>query len=309
MIAKPMFFDRCRFLGLIMLLSPCCTLFAQNADLEKKEPTILLWPQGLPADAQSVAADTIEKQKRAEQKRPEIIAYVGNPSLTVFQPAEANGCAMIVCPGGGYNILAWRKEGVELAKYLNTFGVTVFVLKYRVPRRDLERIHWEPLQDVQRAIRLVRANAEKWKVDRQRIGVMGFSAGGHLTVMAGTEYATQSYQRIDKVDQVSARPDFICPIYAAYLGDDYQDDRAKLSTKLKLDSNVPPTFLAVTSDDKMRGAQAALLYVRLRELNVPAEVHVYTKGGHGYGIRPSQKPVGTWHHRLTDWLKSLEFLD
>lgn len=286
-------------------------LAGQENGEQETQPVIELWPNGLPTDAKPLSEAKIEQQKNLQKERPEHIAYVDTPSLTVYQAEQkkANGCAMIICPGGGYNILAWHKEGLELAEYLNKFGVTAFVLKYRVPRRDPNRVFWEPLQDVQRAIRLVRSNASHWNVDPNRIGVMGFSAGGHLTVAAGTEFQTKTYTRIDTADDVSARPNFICPIYAAYLGTGFNDDKAELDPDLKLTNQTPPTFLAVTGDDKMRGALAALLYARLNTLNVPAELHVYTKGGHGYGIRPNQNPVSTWHHRMTDWMKSQGYLD
>ena len=276
---------------------------------DQAKPTVMLWPNGLPADAKPVDDTIIEKQRKRERERKDIIGYVETPTLTVYQPEKANGCAMVICPGGGYNILAWPKEGLELAEYLNKLGVTAFVLKYRVPRRDVVQFHWEPMQDVQRSIRLVRSQAEQWKIDPDRIGVMGFSAGGHLTVMAGTQYKTKCYERVDDADDLSCRPNFICPIYAAYLGDDYKDDKAKLGSQIVITKDTPPTFMAVTGDDWMRGALAALMYVKLRELNVPAELHVYTKGGHGYGIRPSNNPVSTWHHRMTEWMKSMEFFE
>ena len=280
-----------------------------QASQEPEKPIIELWPLGLPADAKPVSDEIIADRKK--KQTDERLTYVQTPSLTVYQPPQekSNRCAMIICPGGGYNILAWPKEGLELAEYLNTHGVTAFVLKYRVPRRDPSRCHWEPMQDVQRAIRLVRSQSENWKIDPDRIGVMGFSAGGHLTVMAGTQYDTKSYPRVDAADDISCRPDFICPIYAAYLGPKYNDAKAKLSTELKITKDTPPTFLAVTSDDKMRGAQSALLFARLCELKVPTEIHVYTKGGHCYGIRTNENPVGTWHHRMTDWLKSQGYLE
>jgi acetyl esterase/lipase len=138
--------------------------------------------------------------------------------------------------------------------------------------------------------------------------VLGFSAGGHLTVMAAVQYNTKSYERVDEADDLSARPDFACPIYAAYLADGYKDDKAELGELITVDKDTPPMFLAVTWDDKFRGAQSALLFARLREQGVPAELHAYAKGGHGYGIRPSDNPVSNWHHQLEAWLNSSGFL-
>ena len=274
------------------------------------QPVIKLWADGLPAGAKPVAAKQIESL--TAKLTDERIYYVAEPSITVYRAPEktANGCAVVVCPGGGYNILAWPKEGLELAEWFNSLGVTAVVLKYRVPRRDPVAFHVEPLQDAQRAIRLLRHHAKDWNVDVNRVGVLGFSAGGHLTVMTGTQWDKPAYPPQDAVDELSCRPDFMCPIYAAYLGNDYKDNVAEIGklVRLSLTAKTPPTFLAVTADDTMRGVQAALLFVELRKLKVPAEVHVYSRGGHGYGIRPSDNPVSTWHLRLAEWLKVGGFL-
>ena len=269
---------------------------------------IAIWPAGIPSDAKSLSPAVIESAKqRSNQSR---IAYVETPSLSVYlAPKErANGCAVIICPGGGYNILAWPKEGLEVAEWFNSIGVSAFVLKYRVPRRDPQRIHWEPMQDVQRAIRLVRSRAEEWTIDPNRIGVLGFSAGGHLSVMAGVRFNEKAYPRVDQIDDISCRPNFICPIYAAYLADGYRDDVAELGELVTITSDTPPVFMAVTWDDKMRGAQAALMLAELKKKNVPAELHVFTQGGHGYGMRDNGKPVSAWKTDLAAWLTSMQFI-
>ena len=269
---------------------------------------IAIWPAGIPGDAKTLSPAVIESAKqRSNQSR---IAYVETPSLSVYLAPEerANGCAVIICPGGGYNILAWPKEGLEVAEWFNSIGVSAFVLKYRVPRRDPQRIHWEPMQDVQRAIRLVRSRAEEWKIDPNRIGVLGFSAGGHLSVMAGVRFNEKAYPRVDQIDDISCRPNFICPIYAAYLADGYRDDVAELGELVTITSDTPPVFMAVTWDDKMRGAQAALMLAELKKKNVPAELHVFTQGGHGYGMRDNGKPVSAWKTDLAAWLASMQFI-
>jgi acetyl esterase/lipase len=270
------------------------------------QPVLRLWPDGLPTGAQTLDPQRVEKL-RAENTS-ERISYVGDPSITLFRaPAEkANGCAIVVCPGGGYNILAWEKEGVEVAQWLNSLGVTAAVLKYRVPRRDPERPHAEPLQDVQRAIRLVRHHAQAWSVARDRVGVLGFSAGGHLAVMAGTHWDQESYDPTDEADQLSCRPDFMVPIYAAYLGLDDRTDR--LSPLVRVTQQTPPTFMAVTQDDQQRGIDAALLFIQLTEQDVTAEVHVYSKGGHGYGLRRSENPVSNWPQRCAQWMRATGLL-
>ncbi len=287
---------------------------AQTVTQVEKE-VLRVWPQGLPAGAVQLDKEKVDELKAKESVHPRgHLLYVDSPTLTVYPaPADkANGCAVVVCPGGGYNILAWRHEGLELAEYFNSIGVTAFVLKYRVPRRIPDKIHWEPMQDVQRAVRMVRheaKNANEHKIDPDRIGVLGFSAGGHLTVMSGVQYKTKCYDPVDDVDKESARPDFICPIYAAYLADGYKDNVAELGPLVTVDENTPPTFMAVTWDDAFRGAQSALLFARLKEHGVQAEFHGYSKGGHGYGIRPSDNPVSSWADRLTDWLRVSGFLE
>jgi acetyl esterase/lipase len=268
-----------------------------------------IWPAALPHG--SVQYDSVQKDELNAKTTDERIAFVERPTLTAF-PADkesANGSAVIICPGGAYNILAWPKEGVEVAEWFNSIGVTAFVLKYRVPRRIPDKIHWEPMQDVQRAVRVVRHDAEKWNIDPDRIGTLGFSAGGHLTVMSGVQFRTKCYEPVDEADRESCRPDFICPIYCAYLGEDYDDKtKIELGSLVTVTEDTPPTFMVVTWDDALRGAQSALLLARLRQHNVPAELHVYAEGGHGYGMRPSEDPVSKWPELLHAWLNSMGLL-
>ena len=264
--------------------------FAKGQQKEEIE----LWPNGLPTGSVVLDAERVKelKAKEAVHERGYKL-YVDSPSLTVYPaPKEnSNGCAVVICPGGGYNVLAWKKGGLDVAEWFNSVGVTAFVLKYRVPRRIPDNIHWEPMQDVQRAVRLVRQTLINMTSITNRVGVLGFSAGGHLTVMSGVQYDTKCYEPLDAADKLSARPDFICPIYAAYLGDNYKDDKAELGSLISVSKDTPPTFMAVTWDDKFRGAQAALLFSRLREHDVSAELHAYSIGGHGYAMKKSDKPV------------------
>lgn len=273
---------------------------------------IKIWPNGLPEGSAVLDAEKVKRLKAKEKLHPRgHLLYVDSPTLTVYPaPTEkANGCAVVVCPGGAYNVLAWQHEGVAMAQWFNSIGISAFILKYRVPRRSPDNVHWEPMQDVQRAIRLVRYNADNYNIDPNRIGCLGFSAGGHLAVMSGVQYNTKCYEPVGEADQLSARPDFICPIYAAYLADGYKDDKAELGALVTVTKDTPPTFMAATWDDKFRGAQSALLFSRLREHGVLAEFHGYSKGGHGYGIRESENPVSKWHHHLEAWLKASGFLN
>lgn len=312
-----------------LFASMCLTAVGQEAvEVQQKKmnsnEVVKLWPQGLPKGSVQLPEDKVKALLEKERTHPRgHVMYVEDPTLTVYPAADKavvnedgkivaaakNGCAVVICPGGGYNLLAWQHEGVELAEWFNSLGVTAFILKYRVPRRIPDNIHWEPMQDVQRAIRLVRHHSEKYQIDQNRVGVLGFSAGGHLTVMSGVQYNTKCYEAMDDADKLSARPDFICPIYAAYLADGYRDNVAELGELVTVTKETPPTFMAVTWDDKFRGAQSALLFAKLKEHGVQAELHAYSKGGHGYGIRASSNAVSNWNSHLASWLESSGFLN
>jgi len=266
----------------IFALALVALVVGQTAIGQEQHPELPIWPKGLPKGAVVFDADKAKELIEATKVHPK---------------------------GHILFVLAWQHEGVELAEWFNSIGVTAFILKYRVPRRIPDNIHWEPMQDVQRAIRLVRHDAQKYEIDANRIGVLGFSAGGHLAVMSGVQYNTECYDPTDEIDKASARPDFVCPIYAAYLADGYKDDVAELGALVTVTQETPPMFLAVTWGDKMRGAQSALLLSRLKKHNVPAELHVYQNGGHGYGIQQSALPVSNWHHHLAAWLKFNKYFE
>lgn len=269
-----------------------------------------LWPSGLPAGAVPLSPEQIAKLKAAPVD-PERFGLVEMPSLVVYRADsdKSNGCGMVVCPGGAYTRLAWVKEGVEVAQFLNSKGITVGVLKYRVPRRDPDMPHREPLQDAQRTMRWMRANAADLKLDPDRLGLLGFSAGGHLSVMTAVQGQQATYPARDAIDQYSCRPNFLCPIYAAYLGEKNNDSsEVAIGSAVKITRDLPPVFLSVTADDAYRGVQAASLFIELKKAGVPAELHVYERGGHGYGIRATGHPVDTWHQRLVDWLGDRGYL-
>ena len=212
---------------------------------------IKVWPAGLPPGATTFPKAKVE-QLEEKNINARCLFYVQDPSLMVFQPADdiATGCSIIICPGGSYSRCCYKHEGIEVAQWLNSIGVTAFVLKYRVPRRT-KRVHWEPMQDLQRSIRLVRTNAKKWNIDPERVGVLGFSAGGHLALMAGLNSDTETYAPRDQIDQVDRAPNFLCPIYASYMGNGYRNDKAELGDLIRVTEDSPPTFMAVTADDKM----------------------------------------------------------
>ena len=275
--------------------------------LSGEKKTLRVWPGKAPNEPAGIES---RKAKTETGKDGVIrIRYVDKPELVHF-PAprdKATGACMVICPGGGYNILAWNKEGTEIAEWLNSIGVEAVVLKYRVPRRDGKKPHLLPLQDLHRSIRIVRSKAAEWKIDPKRLGVMGFSAGGHLSAMSSAFYVGQGYEPVDAIDKLDPRPSFAALIYPAYLGN-ARTDPDKLDPIIQVSPSTPPTFIAITHDDGDRALFAALYYARLRQNRVPAELHIYSKGGHGYGLRPSKNPVSTWPARLEDWLRSSGWL-
>ena len=235
------------------------------------------------------------------------VSNVSEPTITIYQAPDevASGAAMIVCPGGGYNLLAYDLEGTEICDFLNNIGVTAVLLKYRVPRREGLPKYQAPLQDVQRAISYIRANAEKLNVDPSRIGVIGFSAGGHLAAMASNSYNERAYTPIDAIDKVSCRPDFCVLVYPAYLdGDNFQ-----LAPELKVTANTPPTMLIQAEDDKSYINSSLFYYYALKQVGVSAWMHLYSKGGHGYGARDTGNAVNEWPDRVEDWLYELGIIN
>ena len=191
-----------------------------------------------------------------------------------------------------------------MCQWLNSIGVTGVLLKYRVPKRAGDDKHLLPLADAQRALRLVRFHATQWRIAPKRIGVLGFSAGGHLAVNLSNNYDERAYEPVDEADQVSARPDFALAIYPAYLAIKEQGD--KLAPELKVTANTPPTFLVQTEDDGVRAENSVMYYLALKHAKVPVEMHLYAAGGHGYGLRPTDQTVTTWPQRAAEWLRGLD---
>lgn len=270
------------------------------------EPLVLdVWPEGkIPGEPSGVGAETHEKEKPGERKLLKI-GNVTHPTLTIYRPEKAidTGAAVIIAPGGGYHILAWDLEGTEVAEWFNSIGVTAAVLKYRVPRRP-GKGNEEPIeafQDAQRAVSLVRHRAGEWGIDPKRIGMLGFSAGGHLTARTSTGFDKRSYEKLDAVDEVSPRPDFTMLIYTAYL---VNKEATELRPEFKIDKETPPTFLAYAYDDPVKPENSALYWLALKRAGVPAELHIYSKGGHGFGLRKSADPVHSWPARGEEWMKA-----
>jgi acetyl esterase/lipase len=235
-----------------------------------------------------------------------MVTNVTNPTITVYRPAKDKdaGTAMIICPGGGYWNLYWQLEGEEVAAWLNSLGVTGVVLKYRVPRRPDEpkgEPARRPLQDAQRAVSLVRSKAKEWGVAPDRIGMVGFSAGGHLAIATATGFDKRSYAPIDDIDEVSCRPDFAIAAYSGYLKD---KDKDELAPGLHVPKGTPPVFLAHGGADVISDPEnSVLMYLALKQAGVPAELHIYAGAAHDFGVRPSDHPCSTWTRSCADWLR------
>lgn len=284
-------------------LSPGCGILI-SAQVWAAEPIqpIPLWPGLAPGEtnAAPVEHDTTKPGDTLIAGKPIIrLGNVSQPNITIYRPpADKNtGTAIVVCPGGGYNILAWDLEGTEVCEWLNSIGVTGVLLKYRVPKQEAGA-----LQDVQRALGLVRYKAKEFGVDPQRIGVLGFSAGGNLCAKLCANHSERTYPAVDEADAAGCRPDFQILIYPG--GISQKKDPEKLSPDVAVTTNTPPTFLVMAENDPV-GVENVLVYtLALKKVHVPAELHVYAAGGHGYGLRRTPEPITAWPDRATEWMKN-----
>jgi acetyl esterase/lipase len=234
------------------------------------------------------------------------LGNVSIPTLTVYSPpaGKNTGAAVLVFPGGGYSILALDLEGSEVCEWLNTIGVTGVLVKYRVPAQQTSARKDAPLQDAQRAISLVRHNAAKWNIDPARIGIVGFSAGGHLVANLSNHFDKRTYEAVDEADTAAMRPDFAMLVYPAYLaGRD-----GALAPDMSVTASTPKTFLIQAENDGVGVENCLAYFAALRKNRVPAEMHLYAEGGHGYGLRPTAEPITGWPVRAAEWLQHIGML-
>lgn len=270
-----------------------------------------LWPKGAPGEKGDIGEerDMTKPSDGLVDGKPVVrIGNVTNPTITIYRPApeKDTGAAVIVCPGGGYQILAMDLEGTEVCDWLNSTGVTAVLLKYRVPARKGLPRYAAPLQDAQRALGMVRYHAAEWHVDPNRIGILGFSAGGDLSALASTHFDKRTYEAADEADQVSCRPDFTILIYPGYL---VSGKGPELAPELTVTSNTPPTFLVQAEDDGVHVENCLFYYLALKNVKVPAEMHLFARGGHGYGLRDASQPVVSWPKRAQEWMRGLGVLE
>jgi len=303
---------RNRLLLFAALVAAPATLFAQSPAWPPTpdHPTIPLWPSGAPGAQPTPGAEadmTTAKDNRPGGKPVIRIGNVSNPTLTLYTPKGANtGAAVVVFPGGGYRILAIDLEGTEVCDWLNSQGISCILVKYRVPEPGPYPKSSAPLQDAQRAFGIVRSHAAEWHIDPSRVGVLGFSAGAHLAAALSTHFDQRLYDPIDAADKLSCRPDFAVIVYPGYLA--LADQNYAPNPDIHPTAQTPPTFLVQAEDDSVHVENAVVYFLALKNAKVPAELHIYAEGGHGYGLRRTALPVTTWPQTVEIWLRTIHVL-
>jgi len=279
-----------------------CLVFLQLSSAFCAEPQLSLdvWPGKVPGETGQFTEEKWTIPKPGE-KTPLSVTNVFKPTIAWYPASKEKdtGTAVIVCPGGGYKVLMMDYEGADVAGWLNPLGVHVFVLKYRVPQREGLTRFGPALQDAQRALSLVRSKAAEWKINPARIGIMGFSAGGHLSAASSTNFDKRSYETIDETDKISCRPDFAILVYP---GGMLEKDKPELTPEIRVSEQTPPAFLVMSHDDRVNSENCIYYYLALKKAKVPAEMHIYMTGGHGYGMRAGDKPFNKWIDRCADWM-------
>lgn len=280
-----------------------------------QQDSLLLYPDGVPG---ALPRNIAEKWSVNPQDGVTVLTNVQQPALYVHLPEKPNGTSVIICPGGGYFVLAMDHEGHALARWFTARGITAFVLKYRLPDETLMTRKWiRPLQDVQQAFRILRSNPGKWNIDPNKIGLMGFSAGGHLAASAATQFTTQVGEITNPA--LSVRPDFLMLIYPVtsfnhdsalagikkrFFGDDPSKGlQEQFATDLQVTAQTPPCFLVLSDDDFLHPDNSIRFYQALHRKGVPAELHIFEKGGHGYSLSHKNRGhVEDWPRLLEGWL-------
>ncbi len=292
-----------------LLLCMCVLWRAAGADVPQ---VVGLWPATAPDEPGNIGPERVRMSPKTDRKRHEVteptrlITGVTQPTITIRRPVKEKdtGTALLICPGGGYWDLYWQLEGEEVADWANSLGMTGVILKYRVPRRpgEAEREPAKrPVQDAQRAIRLLRSHAAEWGLHPQRIGIVGFSAGGHLAIATATRFDQSSYAALDAVDQLSSRPDFAISVYPGYLRN---LDKPELAAGIRVPINTPPVFLVHGGADIVSSPEnSVLMYLALQRAGVPSELHIYAGATHDFGVRPSDQPCSTWTEACARWLR------
>jgi len=291
------------------LLVLSASFFAQTTGWQPApdHTTLGLWPHGAPGAPANAApeVDTTTAKDRLVAGKPVIrLGNVSVPTLTVYAPKDKNtGAAIVVFPGGSYRILAIDLEGTEVCDWLNSAGVTCILLKYRVPDSGPFPKSSAALQDAQRALGIVRSHASDWHIDPNRIGVLGFSAGAHLAAALSTHFDQRLYDPVDAADQVSCRPDFAVIVYPGYLA--FSEQNFAPNPEIHVTSRTPPSLIVQAEDDPVHVENSTVYFLALKNATVPAEMHIYASGGHGYGLRRTDLPVTAWPKLVETWLQTI----
>ncbi|MGB6193599.1 MAG: alpha/beta hydrolase [Terracidiphilus sp.] len=301
------------------LLLACAVLGAFSLNMTAQQPswepapghlTMPLWPgvaPGAPANLPPEVDTTKPDQPLIAGRRIIRLGNVSQPTLTVYSPkGNSTGAAVVVFPGGGYQILAIDLEGTEVCDWLNGIGVTCVLVKYRVPNTGPYPKSPAALEDAQRAVGLVRAHAAEWHIDPHRVGVLGFSAGAHLAAALSTHYEQRLYTPMDAADQESCRPDFAVIVYPGYLA--IAEKGMEPNTEIHPTADTPPTFIVQAEDDPVHVENAVVYFMQLKTAKVPTELHIYAQGGHGYGLRRTALPVTAWPQLAETWLHTIKVL-
>lgn len=296
---------RKRWMCVVALIAFASSVCGQKAGWEPAPGhiTLPLWPH-VEANAKAEEDVTTAKDNLVAGKPLIRLTNVSNPTITLYQPAgKDTGAAVVVFPGGGYHIVAIDLEGTEVCEWLNSIGVACVLLKYRVPDSGPYPKSSLALQDAQRAAGMVRAHAAEWHIDPQRVGVLGFSAGAHLAAALSTHFEERLYPPLDAADQMSCRPDFAVIIYPGYLA--LEEENFAPNPEIHVTDKTPPTFIVQTEDDPVHVENATVYFQALKNAKVPAEMHLYAQGGHGYGLRRTELPVTRWPELAEAWMRTI----
>jgi acetyl esterase/lipase len=288
-------------------------LFFLTGSATAAEPQVVnLWPGKPPGETKELPPEVDTTRPDGQLIAGQRVIRLGNvstPQLHIYRPTKDKdtGAAVIVCPGGGHHILAWDLEGTEVAQWLASIGITGIVLKYRVPFRHEDKRWLAAVQDAQRAVSLVRAKSGEWGIDEKRIGVLGFSAGGQTAGLAALLFERRQYEPVDKIDGVSCRPDFAALVYPGGFVD--PKEPTVLKDEVQVPANAPPFFFVHAYDDRLPFTNCTLLAQALKKASVPAELHIYAKGGHGFGLRRVEgMPHTAWPERCEEWMRQSGWL-
>ena len=288
----------------IMFLVICGCASSQNIsgntglDIPDDVLILQIWPKS------ALTANASVETERPEPDRGDNVVRISNitdPTIMIFRPEQPQlkTPAVIICPGGGYDYLALNKEGTKIAKWFNSVGITGIVLKYHVPKQSDKAF-----SDIQRAMRLVRYNADQWEIDPDKIGCIGFSAGAHLCARLSGDFDNKSYDTVDEKDTLSCRPDFTILMYPGGV----VDNRNNLSQEIKIRSGNPPAFIVQTQDDPVHVENSIYYYAALQKAKVSSELHIFPTGGRGYGMEAGDSTVSIWPQLCEKWLRQNEII-